>query len=84
LQELNVQPDTFTFSSVINAWTKSGDPSAVLKAEALLKQMQTLQQAGNFNVRPNTIIFTGGESSLHGSAAAIIILEVMRIGILSI
>jgi hypothetical protein len=30
MQELNVQPDTFTFtSSVNNAWTKSGDPSAI-------------------------------------------------------
>jgi hypothetical protein len=52
------KPDTICFSSVINAWSKSGDPTAPQKAGALLAQMQKMHEAGDHDVKPDTILFT--------------------------
>ena len=44
--------------TVLSAWANSGDPAAVKRAEALLEHMQELHEAGNVDVKPNTICFT--------------------------
>jgi hypothetical protein len=54
----DVNPDTISFSSVKNAWAKSGDPSAGVRAEEILDQMLELYKAGDSNVKPGTVSFT--------------------------
>ena len=52
---VDIKPDTISFSTVISAWAKSGDPAAAKRAEAILERMQELYEAGNVDVKPNTI-----------------------------
>jgi hypothetical protein len=53
----DVKPNTICFSSVINAWVKSGDPSAPQRAETILNRMQELFESGNHDAKPNTVCF---------------------------
>ncbi len=52
-----VQPDTFSFASVLNAYANSNQPGAAEKAEEILRHMQLLYENGNNRVKPNTICF---------------------------
>ena len=54
----DMYPDTITYNSVIDAWAKSGDPSAGRKAESLLSEMLEQYKMGNEAVKPNTITFS--------------------------
>jgi hypothetical protein len=53
----DVQPNTVTFNTVIDAYAKSQDPSAPEKAEALLYRMEAEHKAGNMDAKPNVISF---------------------------
>jgi pentatricopeptide repeat protein len=54
----HIDPDVITFNSVIDAWAKSGRQEAPLRAEAVLKKMIALGDAGWHKASPNVISFT--------------------------
>eukprot|EP00957_Ditylum_brightwellii_P182624 13910660-Ditylum_brightwellii.AAC.1 len=48
------KPNTRTFTSVIDAWAKSGEPGAAQRAEHILNTMQSLYESSNdLDIRPN-------------------------------
>jgi pentatricopeptide repeat protein len=49
---------TISFNTVINAYSKSDEPDAPLRAEALLAKMYDSFAAGNHGVKPNAITFS--------------------------
>jgi pentatricopeptide repeat protein len=51
-------PNVITFNIVIDAWAKSGRQEAPLRAEAVLKKMIALSDAGWHKVSPDVITFT--------------------------
>ena len=53
----DVKPNTVSYFSTITAWAKSGDPAAGHRGEARLRQMQKCSDAGNTDVRPDTVSF---------------------------
>ena len=61
----DVQPDTFSFASVLNAYANSDEPGAAEKSEEILKHMQLMYENGNHSVRPNTICFATVIVSMH-------------------
>jgi len=54
---LAVRPNTITFNTVIDAWSKSNEPKGAARAEKLLKTMQKLHEEGYPDVRPDTYSF---------------------------
>ena len=52
---LAVAPDVFTYTSVIQCYTKNNAQGSASKAVALLKQMIDACRAGNNDLKPNTI-----------------------------
>ena len=48
-----IKPNTRTFTSVIDAWAKSGERRAAHRAENLLKKMRALHEAGYGDIEPN-------------------------------
>jgi hypothetical protein len=54
----HLYPNVVTFSSVIDAWAKSGRQDAPSRAEALLKEMIALSDAGWHEASPNVVTFT--------------------------
>ena len=53
-----VKPDVVTFNSVINAWSKSGEKDAPIRAEALLQRMKDLAElTGDADVMPDVVSF---------------------------
>lgn len=68
-----VQVNTVTYNTVLNAFAKSRDKDAPYRAEALLNRMQAEYEAGNENVMPNAISFSSllnswAKSGLEGAA----------------
>jgi hypothetical protein len=57
LQDDNVQPDKYTFNTVIHAYAKAGGTEAATKAQELLTRMHTLYQQGNRGAKPDTITY---------------------------
>ena len=56
-----VRPTVVTFSTVINAWARTGSSKAAEKAEALLHQVQELHNSQGWpdvDVKPNTVMYT--------------------------
>ncbi len=51
-------PVVVPFNSVIDAWAKSGRPDAPTKAEAVLKQMLALRDAGWHEANPDVVSYT--------------------------
>jgi pentatricopeptide repeat protein len=62
-----VRPTIVSFSTVINAWAKSGSRTAAEKAEALLWRVYALHESGWPDMEPNTQIYT---SAIHAWANA--------------
>jgi hypothetical protein len=56
--DIDVAPNTFSFSTVINAWSKSGDENAGKYAETLIEEMVKLHERGLHDVAPNTVTFS--------------------------
>jgi hypothetical protein len=52
----NVKPNTVTYTSVINAWSNSNDPSPAQKAANTFQRMLALYQAGDEFLRPDVIV----------------------------
>jgi pentatricopeptide repeat protein len=52
---LNVGPDVYTYTSVIQCYTKTNTPQSASKAVALFTRMIDACRAGNENLKPNTI-----------------------------
>lgn len=50
-------PDTHSFSTVINAWARSNTVGKETKAYKILQDMNSMYANGNFNARPNVIIY---------------------------
>eukprot|EP00980_Cylindrotheca_fusiformis_P011521 scaffold2708_cov119-Cylindrotheca_fusiformis.AAC.9 len=60
-------PDMYTFSSVLYAWTKSRSPHAADRAEAILVQMLQLYLAGKLDQPPNVYCYTNVLACLANS-----------------
>ena len=58
-QENNmVQPDTISFTTLLNAYAQQGTHASMARAETLLEQMHELFQAGYEDIQPNTVSYT--------------------------
>ena len=55
--ERNVNPNTITYSGIINCYGKSNLPEATNRALEILEEMMTKSKDGNSNVRPNKITY---------------------------
>ena len=65
-EDLDLVPHRVQFSSLIDAWAKSGEKGAAQKAEYLLETMHDMATAtNNINMFPNVISFN---SVLHAWA----------------
>jgi len=54
-----VHPNTRTYSSVIDAWSRSDHPNAARRAHQILNEMENqYAQTGDINVRPNTVAYS--------------------------
>ena len=60
----NVEPNTVSYSSVIDAYAKRGAPKEATK---LLYEMDSLVEAGNHDVKPNVISYTSAIAAWTGS-----------------
>jgi hypothetical protein len=66
----SVRPTVVTFSTVINAWARTGSGKAAEKAEALIHLVQELhnnQDWPDVDVKPNTVMYT---AAIHAWANA--------------
>lgn len=54
----NPQPDVISFSIVIKAWSKSNDPRAAERAEALIQKVERLYQSGIDECKPNVVLYS--------------------------
>ena len=55
---VDIAPNTRSFSTVINAWSKSGDRNAGNHAEKLLETMVKLHESGLHDVAPNAVTYS--------------------------
>ncbi|GFH48301.1 hypothetical protein CTEN210_04777 [Chaetoceros tenuissimus] len=54
-----IQPNIRTYSSVIDAWSRSSSPLAARRAESILEYMEEeFSKSGDQNVQPNTITYS--------------------------
>jgi hypothetical protein len=56
--DVDLAPNVFSFSTVIYAWSKSGDPDAGKHVERLLDTMIDLHDKGVRDVAPNTVTYS--------------------------
>ena len=54
-QDLNIQPDKYTYNTVLHCYAKAGGPEAATKAQQLLASMERKHQEGNSMAKPDTI-----------------------------
>jgi len=55
----NPSPDTIAFSTTINAWSKSSDPNALDRADALLRKLVELNDSeNNIMHKPDIVTYT--------------------------
>jgi len=52
-----LKPDVNVFTSVILAWSKSGNPNAAHRADIILKRMQELSECGIVAVAPDQVVY---------------------------
>lgn len=57
MEAAGIVPNTITFNSCLKCWARSHDNRAPARAEALVRRMEELDEAGNANVRPDRISF---------------------------
>jgi hypothetical protein len=53
----DVEPNTLSYNSAINAWANTQDPNAGMHAEALLRRMEELSEMGKLEVKPDTTTY---------------------------
>ena len=58
LRDLDVQPDKYTFNTVIHSYAKAGGTEAAAKAQELLTKMHKIYQEGNVLAKPDTITYS--------------------------
>ena len=56
--DLNVQPNAYSFSTCINAFSKSKFPRKARQTRDLLRRMKRLSDDGQKNMRPNIYVYT--------------------------
>ena len=52
-----LKPDVVSYGCAIDAWSKSGEPDGIFRAEKLLREMERLAEKGDDTSRPNTFCF---------------------------
>jgi len=57
MKSMDVRPNTITFTSLILAWTNSGDPLAAIKAEGYLDELTRRYEAGDESFKPHRVTF---------------------------
>ena len=59
-QDSNLQPDRISFTTVIDAWSRSGRPEASDRSEKLLERLQQLADSTdeNSHLQPDVVTFT--------------------------
>lgn len=57
-RSMPVQPNHWTYTSLIHAYAKLNDAMATQKAENLIREMYDLYLRGNAELKPNTILVT--------------------------
>ncbi|GKY94967.1 hypothetical protein MPSEU_000461300 [Mayamaea pseudoterrestris] len=57
LKDLDVQPDKYTFNTVIHAFAKAGSAEGACQAQELLERMHKLHREGNPLTKPDTITY---------------------------
>jgi pentatricopeptide repeat protein len=57
LRDLDIQPDKYTFNTVIHSYAKAGGIDAAVKAQELLARMHKMYQDGNVLAKPDTITY---------------------------
>ena len=57
----NLKPDAFTYTAVIDCWSKSGYRGAAARADQLLDKMEAKYLAGDMSLRPNSFTYNAGE-----------------------
>ena len=70
----NITPNTISFTSVMDAWAKSGDSRGPSRSEQILRQMEDMYRFGNPDVQPdsvayNTVINAYAKSNQKGAVA---------------
>mmetsp|Transcript_5157 Transcript_5157/g.11220 ORF Transcript_5157/g.11220 Transcript_5157/m.11220 type:complete len:898 (+) Transcript_5157:93-2786(+) len=57
LASMEAVPDKISYSSCIDAWSRSGERGAALKAERLLKEMNVLSEDGHLDCKPDRLTY---------------------------
>ncbi len=55
-----VKPTTGIFNAVINAWARSREKIAPMRAEQILEWMEKLHRNGNLDIKPDKYTFNTG------------------------
>jgi len=63
----NLKPDAFTYTAVIDAWSKSGYRGAAARADQLLDKMEAKYLAGDVALRPNSFTYNAVINALAKS-----------------
>ena len=75
-KDAHLQPDRISFTTVMDAWTKSGTPDAVDRALVLLKRLEQLAKTtNNVNQAPDVVTWTCAISACRDPKQAQIMLE---------
>ena len=53
--DLNIQPDKYTYNTVLHCYAKAGGTESASKARQLLASMERKYQEGNVMAKPDTI-----------------------------
>jgi len=56
-----VKPTTGIFNAVINAWARSREKIAPMRAEQILEWMEKLHRNGNLDIKPDKYTFNTGK-----------------------
>ena len=74
LGDLDVQPDKYTYNTVIHTYSKGGGKEAASKAQDLFERMQRDYEQGNLAAKPDTItyncVINCWAKSMRGAEAA--------------
>jgi hypothetical protein len=65
------KPDLISYNTVINAWSRSKDPDAPKRAEAILNHMESQYQNGLSSIRPDVVTYTSCIAAWARSKATI-------------
>ncbi|KAL3918145.1 MAG: hypothetical protein SGILL_004374 [Bacillariaceae sp.] len=56
--EFSVEPNIFTWGSVLRGWAESGSPDCGEQAHRVLERLEELYDSGNSRIRPNVVCYT--------------------------